>query len=83
MCECGIGRGDGCFVAFSRGSPFELFVGAILLASLRISTWSGQWYHLQMATLGKLSNVVEADNTDEIKLLYGECRNKASIGALP
>ena len=56
---------------------------AILLASLRISTWSGQWYHLQIATLGKLSNFIEADNTDAIKLLYGECRNKASIGSLP
>ena len=58
-------------------------MSAILSASLRISTWSGQWYHLQMATLGKLSDFIEADNTDAIKLLYGECRNKASIGALP
>ena len=58
-------------------------MGAILLASLRISTWSGQWYHLQMATLGKLSDFIETDNTDVIKLLYGECINKASIGALP
>ena len=54
-------------------------MGAILLVSLRISTWSGQWYHLQMATL----DFIETDNTDAIKLLYGECRNKASIGALP
>ena len=58
-------------------------MGAILIASLRISTWSGQWCHLQMATLGKLSDFIEADNTDAIKLLFGECRNKASIGALP
>ena len=40
-------------------------MGAILLDSLQISTWSGQWYHLQMATWGKLSNFIEADNTDE------------------
>ena len=54
-----------------------------MLASLRISTWSGHWYHLQMAALGKLSNLLVANNTDAINLLYGECRNKASIGALP
>ena len=58
-------------------------MSAILLASLRIYTWSGQWYYLQMATLGKLSDFIETDNSDAIKLLYGECRNKASIGALP
>ena len=27
MCEGGIGRGDGCFVALSGGSPFEPFCG--------------------------------------------------------
>ena len=58
-------------------------MSAILSASLRISTWSGQWYHLQMATLGKLSDFIESENTDAIKLLYGECSTKASIGALP
>ena len=58
-------------------------MGAILLASLQISTWSGQWYHLQMATLGKLSDFIETDNADAIKVLYRECINKTSIGALP
>ena len=42
-----------------------------------------EWYHLQMDTLDKLSNFIEADNIDTIKLLYGEWRNNASIGALP
>ena len=58
-------------------------MGAILSASLRISTWSGQWYHLQMTTLGKLSDFIETDNTDAIKLLYEGCINKASKGVLP
>ena len=40
-------------------------------------------FYLEMATLGKLSNFIEAENIDAIKLLYGECINKASIGALP
>ena len=56
-------------------------MGAIFVSL--IANFYLEWYHLQMATLGKLSNFIEADNTDAIKLLYGECRNKASIGALP
>ena len=42
-----------------------------------------EWYHLQMGTLDKLSNFIEADNIDTIKLLYGEWRSNASSGALP
>ena len=36
-----------------------------------------------MYTLDKLSGFIEADEIDAIKLLYGECRNSALIGALP
>ena len=75
---------DGCFVAFSRGSPFEPFCGCNICqphCEFLLGVVSGTI--LQMATLGKLSNFIEAYNTDAIKLLYGECRNKASIGALP
>ena len=42
-------------------------MGAILLASLRMSTWSGQWYHLQMATLGKLSDSVADSDIRNIR----------------
>ena len=36
-----------------------------------------------MDTLDKLSNFIEADDINAIKLRYGECRNNASIGAPP
>ena len=80
MCQGGIGRGDGCFVAFSRGSSFESFYGSNIFSLLLNSYF--EWYHLQMDTLDELSNFIEADDIDAIILLYGECRN-ASIGALP
>ena len=61
----GIGRGDGCFVAFSRGSPFEPSVGVIFFSLL--ANFYLEWYHLQMDTLDELSNFIKADNMDAIK----------------
>ena len=83
MCEDGIGRGDGCFVAFSRGSPLEPFCACNIFSL--IANFYLEWSVVPFTDghLGKLSDFIETDNTDAIKLLYGECRNKASIGALP
>ena len=68
MCEGEIGRGDGCSVAVSGGSPLSLFLGAIFFSLL--AKFYLEWYHLQMDTLDKFSNFIVADNIDAIKLLY-------------
>ena len=80
MWEGRIGRGDGCFVAFSREVLLSLFVSAIFFSLL--ANFYLEWYHLQMDTLDKLSNFIEVEDIDVIKLLYEDCRNKASIGTV-
>ena len=78
MCESGIGRGDGCFVADSRGSPgvtagflspCELLLGVVTLTSTD--------------AIDKLPTFIEADNSNGIKILYGACKKNISIGTLP
>ena len=69
-----IGRGDGCFVAYSRGSPHNFHL---------LAKFYSECYQLEMDTLDKLSSFIGADDIDAIKLLYGEYRNNASIGAHP
>ena len=78
FCESGIGRGDGCFVAYSRGSPgvtagllspCELLLGVVTLTSTD--------------AVDKLPTFIEADNINGIKILYEECKTNISIGTLP
>ena len=45
-------------------------MGAIFFSLL--ANFYLEWCHLQMDTFDKLSNFIEADNIDAIKLLYGE-----------
>ena len=69
------------FCSFKQVSPFEPFCGSNIFSLL--ANFYLEWYHLQIDTLDKLSNFIEADDIDAIELLYGECRNNGSIGALP
>ena len=78
MCESGIGRGDGCFVAYSRGSPgvtagflspCELLLGVVTLTSTD--------------AVDKLPTFIEADDITGSKILYEECKKNISIGTLP
>ena len=77
MCESGIGRGDGCFVANNRGSPgvtagflspCELLLGVVILTSTD--------------AIDKLPTFIEADNINGNKILYEECKKNISIGTL-
>ena len=74
MCESGIGRGDGCFIAYNKGSPR---VTAIVPASLRTTTLTS------MDIFDKLSTFIETDNIDGNEILYEECKKDISIGTLP
>ena len=72
-----MGLVDGCFVAYSRGSPgvtagflspYELLLGVVTLTSTD--------------AIDKLPTFIEADNINGIKILYEECKKNISIGTL-